>query len=155
MVTRRSWHWLGARTRARSGSPPAAPSVGGLTPAEFVAGLDQLVAVSAAGMRPPAGLLAGRRTIMAGHAGNPRFRALAVTDDGTGETVGFGYGFQGAAGQWWHDTVSRALAARSGDEAAAAWLDDSFEVAELHVAPGHQGHGVGAGVLLRLTAGRA
>jgi ribosomal protein S18 acetylase RimI-like enzyme len=91
---------------------------------------------------------------MAGHAGNPGFRALAVTDDGTGETVGFGYGFHGAAGQWWHDTVSRALAARSGDGAAAAWLDDSFEVAELHVAPGHQGHGVGAGVLLRLTAGR-
>jgi ribosomal protein S18 acetylase RimI-like enzyme len=92
---------------------------------------------------------------MAGHAGNPGFRALAVRDDGTGEPVGFGYGFHGAAGQWWHDTVSRALAARSGDQAAAAWLDDSFEVAELHVVPGHQGHGVGAGVLLRLTAGRA
>jgi hypothetical protein len=67
-------------------------------------------------MRPAAELLAGRRTIMAGHAGNPGFRALAVTDDGTGETVGFGYGFHGAAGQWWHDTVSRALAARSGDQ---------------------------------------
>jgi ribosomal protein S18 acetylase RimI-like enzyme len=105
-------------------------------------------------MHPAPELLAGRRTIMAGHAGNPGFRALAVTGDGTGETVGFGYGFHGAAGQWWHDTVSRALAARSGDRAAAAWLDDSFEVAELHVVPGHQGHGVGAEVLLRLTAGR-
>jgi len=111
--------------------------------------------VYAAAMRPAPELLAGRRTIMAGHAGNPGFRALAVTDDGTGETVGFGYGFHGAAGQWWHDTVSRALAARSGDQVAAAWLGDSFEVAELHVVPDHQGHGVGAGVLLRLTAGRA
>src|SRR4029078_12598939 len=99
--------------------------------------------------------LRGRGTIMAGHAGTPGFRALAVTDDGTGETVGFGYGFQGAAGQWWHDTVSRALAARSGDQAAAGRLGDSVEVAELHVVPSHQGHGVGAGVLLRLTAGRA
>jgi len=161
MATRRSWHLFGARNQARSGSSgssgssPAAVTVGELSPVEFIARLDQLVAVYAAAMRPAAELLAGRRTIMAGHAGNPGFRALAVTDDGTGETVGFGYGFHGAAGQWWHDTVSRALAARSGDQAAAAWLDDSFEVAELHVVPGHQGHGVGAGVLLRLTAGRA
>ena len=40
------------------------------------------------------------------------------------------------------------------DDATAAWLDDSFEVAELHVAPDYQGDGVGAGVLLRLTSGR-
>jgi ribosomal protein S18 acetylase RimI-like enzyme len=153
MVTRRSWHLFGARNPGRSGSSSAV-SVGELSPAEFIARLDQLVAVYAAAMRPPSELLAGRRTIMAGHAGHPGFRALAVTDDRTGETVGFGYGFHGAAGQWWHDTVSRALAARSGDGAAAGWLDDSFEVAELHVAPTHQGHGVGAGVLLRLTAGR-
>ena len=155
MVTRRSWHLFGAKNPARSGSSPAAASVGELTPAEFVARLDQLVAVYAAAMRPPSELLAGRRTIMAGHAGNPGFRALAVTDDATGQVAGFGYGFHGTGGQWWHDTVNRALAARSGDGAAAAWLDDSFEVAELHVVPDHQGHGVGAGVLLRLTAGRA
>ena len=158
MVTRRSWHLFGARNQARSGSPgssPAAVTLGELSPVEFIARLGQLVAVYAAAMRPAPELLAGRRTIMAGHAGNPGFRALAVTDDKTGETVGFGYGFHGAAGQWWHDTVRRALTDRSGGQAAAAWLDDSFEVAELHVVPGHQGHGVGAGVLLRLTAGRA
>ena len=154
MATRRSWHLFGERNRARSGSSPAAVSAGELTPAEFTARLDQLVAVYAAAMRPPSELLAGRRTIMAGHAGNPEFRALAVTDDRTGATVGFGYGFHGAAGQWWHDTVNRGLAARHGDAAAAAWLADSFEVAELHVAPDYQGHGVGAGVLLRLTSGR-
>jgi ribosomal protein S18 acetylase RimI-like enzyme len=33
-------------------------------------------------------------------------------------------------------------------------MDDSFEVAELHVAPAHQGHGAGADVLLRLASGR-
>ena len=129
-------------------------SVAELNPAEFTARLGQLVAVYAAAMRPPTGLLAGRRSIMAGHVGNPGFRALAVTDDMTGEMVGFGYGFHGAAGQWWHDTVSRALTASQGGAAAAAWLGDSFEVAELHVAPDYQGHGVGAGVLLRLTAER-
>ena len=129
-------------------------SVSELSPGEFGARLDQLIAVYAAAMRPPAELLAGRRSIMAGHTANPAFRALAVTDDGTGEAVGFGYGFHGAPGQWWHDTVRRGLAAARGDATAAAWLHDSFEVAELHVAPDYQGHGVGAGVLLRLTSGR-
>ena len=154
MATRRSWHLFGARNPDRSVSSPAPVSVRELSPAEFISRLDQLIAVYAAAMRPPAELLAGRRSIMAGHAGHPGFRALAVSADGTGAAVGFGYGFHGAAGQWWHDTVSRALADRRGDAAAAAWLDDSFEVAELHVAPDHQGHGIGAGVLLRLTSGR-
>ncbi len=154
MVTRRSWHLFGARNQDRSGSSQAPVSVRELSPVEFITRLDQLIAVYAAAMRPPAELLAGRRSIMAGHAGNPGFRALAAIADGTGAAVGFGYGFHGAAGQWWHDTVSRALADRRGDAAAAAWVDDSFEVAELHVAPDHQGHGIGAGVLLRLTSGR-
>src|SRR5690348_14059410 len=95
MVTRRSWHLFGARNQARSessGSSPAAVTVGELSRVEFIARLDQLVAVYAAAMRPAPELLAGRRTIMAGHAGNPGFRALAVTDAGTGETVGFGHG---------------------------------------------------------------
>ncbi len=91
---------------------------------------------------------------MAGHAVNSGFRALAVTDDGSGEPVGFGYGFHGTAGQWWHDTVGSALTTSRGAAAAAAWLDDSFEVAELHVAPDYQGRGIGADVLLRLASGR-
>ena len=33
-------------------------------------------------------------------------------------------------------------------------MDDSFEVAELHVTPTHQGQGIGADVLVRLTATR-
>jgi len=113
-----------------------------------------MIAVYAAAMRPPPEMLAGRRSIMAGHAGHPGFRALLATEDGSGAPVGFGYGFRGRPGQWWHDTVARALTVSYGATAAAAWLGDSFEVAELHVAPDHQGHGVGAGLLLRLTADR-
>ncbi|MDQ2811710.1 MAG: GNAT family N-acetyltransferase [Actinomycetota bacterium] len=129
-------------------------SVSELSPGEFAARLDQLISVYAAAMRPPAGLLPGRRSIMAGHARNPAFRALVVTEDGSGELAGFGYGFRGSPSQWWHDTVRRALTASAGPAAAADWLDDSFEVAELHVAPAHQGQGAGADILLRLTAGR-
>jgi GNAT superfamily N-acetyltransferase len=129
-------------------------SVSELSPGEFAARLDQIIAVYAAAMRPPAEMLPGRRSIMAGHAAQPGFRALLATEDGLGTPAGFGYGFHGAAGQWWHDTVARALAAAHGAAAATAWLDNSFEVAELHVAPAHQGHGVGAGLLLRLTSDR-
>jgi ribosomal protein S18 acetylase RimI-like enzyme len=132
----------------------SALSVSELSPGEFAARLDQMIAVYAVAMRPPPEMLAGRRSIMAAHAAHPGFRALLATEDGSGAPAGFGYGFHGAPGQWWHDTVARALAAAHGTAAAAAWLDDSFEVAELHVAPEHQGHGVGAGLLLRLTSDR-
>jgi ribosomal protein S18 acetylase RimI-like enzyme len=129
-------------------------SVTELSPGEFTGLLDQLIAVYAAAMRPSPDLLAGRKSTMTTHANYPGFRALVVTDGRSGEAVGFGYGFRGAPGQWWHETVTRALASHSGARAAAAWLGDSFEVAELHVMPACQGHGVGAGVLHRLASGR-
>ncbi len=128
------------------------PTVCELSPGEFTARLDQLLAVYTAAMQPPAETLAGRRAIMAGHAAYAGFRALTV--DGPGGPVAFGYGFHGAAGQWWHDTVARGLADASGAAAAATWLDDCLEVAELHVRPGHQGRSLGGTVLQRLTSGR-
>jgi ribosomal protein S18 acetylase RimI-like enzyme len=154
------WLSRGRGTTARSANSSKlarvrrAPSVTELSPCDFVGRLDQLMAVYVAAMRPSAELLTGRKTIMAGHAANPGFRALAVIDGGSGEPVGFGYGFHGAAGQWWHDTVEHALAASRGEQAVAAWLDDSFEVAELHVAPGYQGRGIGTDVLHGLASGR-
>jgi ribosomal protein S18 acetylase RimI-like enzyme len=67
-------------------------------------------------------------------------------------------------GQWWHDTVAGALALSPavpfgqpgswGQGADPGWLDDSFEVAELHVLPAYQGMGIGRELLLRLTSGR-
>jgi ribosomal protein S18 acetylase RimI-like enzyme len=126
-----------------------------LNPGEFTARLDQVISVYAAAMRPPTDTLAGRRSIMAGHASYPGFRALTAAEDGgSGEPAGFCYGFRGTPGQWWHDTVARGLAASRGARVAAAWLDDTFEVAELHVAPGYQGAGIGSGLLLGLTSGR-
>jgi ribosomal protein S18 acetylase RimI-like enzyme len=141
-------------TRLKLARVQRALSVGELSRGEFAVRLDQLIAIYAAAMRPAPELLAGRRSVMAGHAACPGFRALLATEESSGEPAGFGYGFHGAAGQWWHDTVARALVASHGAAAAAAWLDDSFEVAELHVMPRHQGHGVGAGLLLRLTSDR-
>ena len=121
--------------------------------------LDAVVGVYAAAMDSPAQQLPGRRMMMERHARYPAFRGLvAVTgDDGLGADgtiVGIGYGFRGLSGQWWHDMVAAAITAASGRDTARAWMDDSFEVGELHVHPDHQGQGIGRHLLLGLTSGR-
>jgi len=138
--------------------------------AAFVAELDALTAVYQAAMRPDPVQLPGRRAIMARHSTYSGFRALAVIGDvswvgqvdvasgyqpgRTGEIIGFSYGFRGARGQWWHDAVAAAVTATSGDAAAAAWLADSLEIAEVHVHPDFHGRGVGRSLVLGLADGR-
>ncbi|HVS68948.1 MAG TPA: GNAT family N-acetyltransferase [Mycobacteriales bacterium] len=102
-----------------------------------------------------------RRDIIAGHTAYPGFIGAAAFDideadvAAEGELVGFGYGYLGASGQWWHDTVAHAL----GRDGAKRWLRDGFELAELHVLPGYQGGGLGrhllTDVLSRTTARHA
>jgi ribosomal protein S18 acetylase RimI-like enzyme len=132
-----------------------------LSIAAFLAGLDPLNAVYAAAMRPDPVLLPGRREIMERHTRHPGFRALAIVcrpagDSRTGDDqlIAFTYGFLGASGQWWHDVVRSAVTARAGETLAAAWLESSLEVAELHVHPDFQRRGFGRSLLLGLTAGR-
>ena len=90
--------------------------------ARFVMAVDKLLAVYTAAMNPAPSQLAGRRSIMARHATNPGFRALAVLD-GDGEPVAFSYGFHGEAGQWWHDMVNYALSASAGAARGRALAD--------------------------------
>ena len=133
-----------------------------LGPREFRGAIRALVAVYAAAMNPPDRTLSGREAIMDRHAASPGFRGLTALVDG--QVAGFTYGFHGENGQWWHDMVAAALATRSGvgtsdggygdTEIPCAWLDDSFEIAELHVLPSWQGHGIGRSLLLSLAAGR-
>ena len=68
--------------------------------------------------------------------------------------IGFAYGFHGSAGQWWHDVVRENLTAHHGRETAGHWLGDSFEFAEVHVRPGHQGQGTGRAMMQTLASGR-
>jgi ribosomal protein S18 acetylase RimI-like enzyme len=133
-----------------------------LGPREFRGAIRALVAVYAAAMNPPDRTLSGREAIMDRHAASPGFRGLTALVNG--QVAGFTYGFHGENGQWWHDMVAAALATRSrmgvlpegfsDDEAPCAWLDDSFEVAELHVLPAWQGRGIGRSLLLSLASGR-
>jgi ribosomal protein S18 acetylase RimI-like enzyme len=136
-----------------------------LTPAQFRASLKELVAVYAAAMNSPDQMLAGREAIMERHAASPGFRALTALADG--RLAGFTYGFHGQGGQWWHDVVAGALAAGprvplppadattpGTPSPATGWLDDSYEIAELHVLPRWQGMGIGRSLLLSLASGR-
>jgi GNAT superfamily N-acetyltransferase len=130
-----------------------------LGPGEFRAMIRQLVGVYAAAMNPPDRTLAGREAIMERHAASPQFRGLTAHVDG--QLAAFTYGFHGENGQWWHDMVAAALATRARAATSAQdratpreWLDDSFEVAELHVRPDWQGNGIGRSLLLTLTSGR-
>jgi ribosomal protein S18 acetylase RimI-like enzyme len=92
-------------------------------------------------------LVVQRREIMQSHLPRRGFVAVIATDD-AGELAAFGYGYRGRAGVWWHDVVAKSL----GRTAARRWLDDAFEVAELHVHPRHQGVGVGRTILETLLA---
>jgi GNAT superfamily N-acetyltransferase len=99
-----------------------------------------------------------RRDIIAAHVTYTGFVAAGAYTESTAnepELVGFGYGYRGAPGQWWHDVVADAL----GRDLARRWLRDGFELAELHVLPTHQGHGLGkrllASVLSRTPAAHA
>jgi ribosomal protein S18 acetylase RimI-like enzyme len=126
-----------------------------LSPALFTAWTERFMSVYTAAMSPPERQIAGRESIMERHAANPAFRALvAVTADD--DVAGFGYGFHGEPGQWWHDMVAAALATVRGEGTAGrvSWLDDSFEIAELHVLPEWQGRGIGRSLLLGLASGR-
>jgi ribosomal protein S18 acetylase RimI-like enzyme len=133
-----------------------------LGPREFRGSIHTLVTVYAAAMNPPDRSLSGREAIMDRHAASPGFRGL--TAQVNGRLAGFTYGFHGESGQWWHDMVAAALATRSETGVAAAeyadseapgvWLDDSFEIAELHVLPSCQGQGIGRSLLLSLASAR-
>lgn len=118
----------------------------------FLRRLDVLLATYEAAMAPPPGQISGRHMIMERHASHPAFRAFVAERSRT--VVGFAYGFHGEPGQWWHDVVRGRLAKTGGAEHAQHWLDDAWEVAELHVHPAAQGRGLGRGLITSLCADR-
>lgn len=118
---------------------------------QFRAVAGPAASVYGAAMRRTPEVVVQRREIISEHTAYPGFACSAAFEGGTpdsadvldGELVGFGYGYLGASGQWWYDTVAQAL----GREGARRWLRGGFELAELHVQPGHQGTGIGRQLL--------
>ena len=84
------------------------------------------------------------------HSRRLGFRALAA--EGPGQRVaGMVYGYRGLHGQWWHDTVTRAL---PGDR-SSDWLSDSYELVELAVDPRFQRQGIATALIESLLEGRS
>lgn len=114
-----------------------------LSAAEFRNRAAEAASVYGAAMRRSPEVVVQRREIVTSHTSHPGFVATAALPDDSEEMLGFGYGYLGAPGQWWHDIVARAL----GRDAADHWLTDGFELAELHVLPEHHGTGLGRSLL--------
>ena len=115
--------------------------------------LHEVLAIYGAAMGYSESVVAGRYGYAVQHTEREGFRAVgafAEAPEGGGERlVGFGYGYQVAPGQWWHDQVRQAMDRRT----AKHWLPGAFEVCELHVLPDQQSRGLGRQLLHALLAG--
>lgn len=79
------------------------------------------------------------------HRARGDFMFLVAREEG--RVAGFVYGYTGAYGQWWTDSIARALSASQ----RSTWLDPPhFEVVELHVRPSRQRVGIGSQLLAQL-----
>jgi ribosomal protein S18 acetylase RimI-like enzyme len=90
-----------------------------------------------------------RQRLRETHSGRPGFQLL-IARSGKERVLAMAYGYHGACGQWWHDTVGKAL----GHLEAAEWLGDSYELVEIAVHPAVQGNGIGAELIDSLLSTR-
>ncbi|MCW2598267.1 MAG: GCN5-related N-acetyltransferase [Frankiales bacterium] len=115
--------------------------------AELGARVEEVLDVYAEAMEVSRSAARARRSVVAAHLDRRGLRAVAALDGE--QLVGIGYGYRGAPGQWWHDQVRAAM----DPELANRWLQDAFEVCELHVRPRLHGSGLGRDILLTLLSG--
>jgi ribosomal protein S18 acetylase RimI-like enzyme len=115
---------------------------------QFSDRVDDAMGIYVQAMRYPDHTGAQRAISARKHSTLEGFACRAALND-QGELVGFGYGYTTRPGQWWHDLVRRALLR----EQAVDWLENAFELSELHVLPNHQGIGIGRRVLTSLAGG--
>jgi ribosomal protein S18 acetylase RimI-like enzyme len=80
------------------------------------------------------------------HATYAGFRAFGAFNR-RGRLLGFSYGYTSRPGLWWREQVAAPLS----PEQREVWFSDAFELAELHVHPSAQGHGLGSQLHDRLV----
>ncbi|WP_027346742.1 GNAT family N-acetyltransferase [Hamadaea tsunoensis] len=121
------------------------------TPEDLQRRLDEVIEVYGEAMGHHGNDLQARAGRFHSHVRRPDVRGVATLTS-EGRLLGFGYGYPGGPGQWWHDQVNSGLT----EEGRRRWLAKPFEVVELHVRPTAQGHGLGAqqlAGLLRMATG--
>jgi ribosomal protein S18 acetylase RimI-like enzyme len=132
--------------------PPRVERFVELSADELRARLHEALALYVTAMRYPKGTAEQRAPMWLAHMLRAGWRCCAALDPEE-RLVGIAYGYRGASGQWWHEQVRRGIVERSGPAAAHAWLDDYFELTEVHVRPDSQGRGIGEELLRRLLSG--
>jgi len=93
-----------------------------------------------------------RAPMWSAHTLRPGWRCIGAFNTAD-ELIGIGYGYRGVPGQWWHEQVLRGLLTNRSRDEAEQWMQDYFELTELHVRPDSQGGGLGETILRRLLDG--
>jgi ribosomal protein S18 acetylase RimI-like enzyme len=120
-----------------------------LTAGQLRMRLDEALRIYVTAMRYPPGTVRHRSPMWLEHMLRAGWLCTAAFEGDT--LVGIGYGYRGAAGQWWHDEVRRGLMLVDPG-AARRQLADYFELTELHVHPDAQGRGIGRVLLTELLS---
>lgn len=120
-----------------------------LTPGEFTLLVPHLVDIYLAAMEYDPQIRDQRIRVWKDEVTWPGFTAIAAVDGD--DVVGIAYGFLGSRERWWDRQLVHAMRGCGQlSEQQRAILDSYFEVAEVHVAPGRQGAGIGAALLEEL-----
>ncbi|MFV0532264.1 MAG: GNAT family N-acetyltransferase [Cumulibacter sp.] len=120
-----------------------------LTAEQFHAVLPAAFGIFAEAMGYPEAFIAPRIRLAQTQLNYPDLRAFGAFH--RNRLVGFAYGYRVLDGQWWGAEVARALTLPDAD-ASREWLEDAFELCEIHVSPAWQGAGVGRALLREITA---
>ncbi len=123
-----------------------------LSPKDLAGRLSEALEVYLEAMGYSAGTARRRGPLWLEHRRRPGWHAVGGLD-GSGALVGIGYGYAGAPGQWWYHEVQRGLTAAGREAQPPGWLENYFELTELHVRRHAQGAGLGEAMLRELAAG--
>ncbi|MPY79668.1 MAG: GNAT family N-acetyltransferase [Actinophytocola sp.] len=121
-----------------------------LSAAEFRAHLPEALTIYMNAMNYPQGTAEQRTPMWLAHMLREGWRNVVALDSDD-RLLGLAYGYRGLPGQWWHEQVRKGLG-RTG-ACDTGWLDDYFELTELHVRPESQGGGIGERLLRDLLTG--
>ncbi|WP_181188145.1 GNAT family N-acetyltransferase [Actinopolyspora mortivallis] len=122
-----------------------------LSTEELRARLPEAVRLYVTAMGYPSWTTQQRIPVWSAHMSRSGWRCVAAFND-RDELSGIGYGYSGDAGQWWHEQVRRGMQEHLPPDQVKGWLDDYFELTELHVHPEAQGHGLGRSMLRTLLS---
>lgn len=125
-----------------------APRVRPLTGPEFRELLPDAFRIFADAMRYPQSYIEPRIRLARQQLGYQDLRVFGAFAHG--KLIGFAYGYRAQPGQWWTDEVTRALELPGADR-SRDWLQDAFELCEIHMSPSWQGAGVGRRLLRAIT----